>query len=302
MKNESTAEKATQRQDFFLAVGPPKTGTTWLYAQLQKHTDIFLTSDKEVRYFWSKKDLGDASLWKRLTNQHWHYREKRGYFRRKLVQYVIRLLHGNTNTDQIRWDFKYLFGKQSDDWYLSLFRADRLSGDISPKYSELGEESIAEIHQLLPQAKILISLRDPVERDWSRAKMNLLKKRGRSSHTQVGKGDFMAHFSQGGQHQANDYAALVKRWRKFYGENVFVFFFEQISEDPVGLLNEICDFLGCTRLEGINATEKVNEGLAEGLPAYYRDALFDLNRCYLEEMVDFFPEHYPHDWVERYSQ
>src|SRR5271166_5821623 len=39
-----------QRPDF-LIISPPKTGSTWLANNLRRHTQIFVPSIKEIRYF-----------------------------------------------------------------------------------------------------------------------------------------------------------------------------------------------------------------------------------------------------------
>ena len=39
------------QDNFFIAIGPPKTGTTWLYKNLVNHPEVSLPRDKEIRYF-----------------------------------------------------------------------------------------------------------------------------------------------------------------------------------------------------------------------------------------------------------
>ena len=50
----------------FMVIGPPKTGTSWLFAQLSRHPGIFMPAGKELRYF----DLG------------WRYGDVNAYVRR----------------------------------------------------------------------------------------------------------------------------------------------------------------------------------------------------------------------------
>jgi len=38
--------------DFFV-LGPPRTGTTWLYENLKQHPEIYMSAPKEVFYFHS---------------------------------------------------------------------------------------------------------------------------------------------------------------------------------------------------------------------------------------------------------
>jgi hypothetical protein len=44
----------------FIVLGPPRTGTTWLFKCLNQHPDIYLSERKEVRYFDEQFDQGEA--------------------------------------------------------------------------------------------------------------------------------------------------------------------------------------------------------------------------------------------------
>lgn len=46
--------------DFFV-IAPPKTGTTWLFENLRRHTEVFIPAEKEIRYFdlhWRHHSIG----------------------------------------------------------------------------------------------------------------------------------------------------------------------------------------------------------------------------------------------------
>ena len=53
-------DKEKKRFPEFFVISPPKTGTTWLFHQLQKHPDIYIPEVKEVKYFsdyWKYEDI-----------------------------------------------------------------------------------------------------------------------------------------------------------------------------------------------------------------------------------------------------
>jgi hypothetical protein len=54
----------------------------------------------------------------------------------------------------LRWDLRYLLETYDDDWYRSLFPADKVSGEITPAYSLLDEPDIAAVADLLPGIKV----------------------------------------------------------------------------------------------------------------------------------------------------
>src|ERR1051326_9148102 len=60
------------------------------------------------------------------------------------------------------------------EFYRRLFRCkgDLLSGDITPPYWNLDDETVGRIAERLPQTKIILLLRDPIARVWSRICMS----------------------------------------------------------------------------------------------------------------------------------
>jgi len=288
-----------KKNEIFIAIGPPKTATGWLYKTLKQHPDVFLPLDKEIRYFWAREFLGKSNLTKKLFGKHWHYRGKRRYLKRRIKNHLSSLVSGSVNFHDIWWDFKYFFSTENDRWYLSLFDKKKLSGDITPKYSELPEKAIEKISSLYPDAKIIISLRSPIDREWSRAKMNLMKKKGIDDYTKVDISLFKEEFRDDLQHQANDYVNLVKRWKKYFPEeNVLVFFYEELLDDPNKLLNNICNFLKIKPIEFKEATRKVNPGVKQEIPVYFKQQLIDLNYPFMVKMPEYFESEYPAQWLK----
>ena len=163
----------------FIGIGPPKTGTTWIYKNLSDHPQVKMPPDKEIRYFWERHFVGKLNLRERLTSDHWHVKGRRAFHRNRFRAHLSDIAALRVNGGELFWDLKYLLGSRTDKWYASLFQQGALSGDITAKYCELPEEEIEKISRAFPRLKVLITLRDPVEREWSRAKMNLSKKPGR---------------------------------------------------------------------------------------------------------------------------
>jgi Sulfotransferase family len=134
--------------------------------------------------------------------------------------------------------------------YLQLFCAAgdaKIVGEASPKYLE-DPGAPALIDRTVPGAKILVSLRDPVERYHSNY---LMIRNNRPSM-----GSLMSEIERGIAHE-NDpslpivpprtglYAAHIERYRQIFGDARFkVVIFEEMMCDIPGTLRDILGFLG----------------------------------------------------------
>lgn len=291
------------KSKFFIAIGPPKTGTTWLYHNLKKHTKVALPRDKEIRYFWAKEFLGKNNFITNLFGNNWHFLSKRKKFKNAIKQHIknLFLLRGISIAD-IKWDFKYFFGTQTDSWYENLFTNKSLSGDITPKYSELSEKSLKNIKSLIPNCKIIISLRDPIDREWSRVKMNLLKKKKRAKITEVSDTEVLNHINDKLQYSSNNYAELIAVWEKHFSKNnVFVFYYEELQENPQELLDRICDFLTIPREQIPDIATKRNTGITEPIPTVYLNELVRLNYPFIEKLNSQYPNQHTEKWLQKYK-
>src|SRR3954447_2114624 len=114
----------------FLLIGAPKAGTTALHVALSEHPQIFMSSPKEPKYF-----LSDDG-----------------------VRPVARGGPGDAQT--IR---KQLWQRADYEALFEAARADALRGESTTLY--LGNPAAhRRIHALLPQARLVAVLRDPVDR------------------------------------------------------------------------------------------------------------------------------------------
>lgn len=292
------------KNNFFLGIGPPKTGTTWLYKVLDQHPKIKLPLVKEIRYFWSMENLGKSNILNNLFDKHWHYEFKRKNSLPVLKGSLKQLLRfKKINIENSHWHFKYFFGSQNDKWYESLFTNNGLSGDITPKYCELSESSILKIKELVPNAKIIISLRDPIDREWSRVKMNLLRRRNKKSIEELDEKSIIQHFNDQAQHLSNDYVKLIETWIKYFDKDqVLIFYYDELKQNPQLLMDRICHFLDIETFELNNPKKKYNEGIIQEIPEKYRRILVDMNYGFIENLSIKYPSKYSSEWLEKHKQ
>lgn len=202
----------------FLIAGPQRTGTTWLHQILQTHPQVFLSDPKEL-YFFNRLKERD------------HPR-----FQSALLDWYL----ANFHDPLPRWLYKQA---RAIGRFRSFYRP-LVRGEATASYAALDRDVIEEIALLNPDIKVLLMLRDPVERAWSHAKKDLARNRGRAT-SDVSDAEWKAFFSDPYQRRCARYAQNIANWRACLKPgNVFVGTFEQVQEHPEELLRDVTGFLG----------------------------------------------------------
>jgi len=213
--------RATRIIPNFFVVGAAKAGTTSLYYNLRRHPEIFLTRMKELNFFSSEELLAQGC---------------------------------NYRGSQIINDL---------DEYLGLFRKAKTRkavGDVSPSY--LFRASAAKkIFNFNSAAKIIVVLRNPVERAYSDYLMDITG------------GHFNYSFEDIVHKRVNDikqsiyfqiierglYFEQVNRYLDFFGKhNVRIFLFDELKEDISSVLRSIFEFIGVDHSVRIDPPIKAN--------------------------------------------
>ncbi len=293
----------------FICIGPEKTGTSWLYDNLKAHPQVYLPHIKEIRYFWEKAFLPNQDITKRLTNSHWHNELYRNYLKKRVNFYLDnqdKLSKDNSDLiDNLIWDFKYLLFPHDDNWYFSLFKDSqgKVTGDITPLYYQLPDKEIQHISEILPNLKIIILLRNPIDRAWSKVKMNLCQHKNRELKN-VNKEEFYKNFDKG-YNQLPSYSSLIRNWRKYFqAQNIYIGYYDKLVEQPSMLFDEICNFLdiqpSLLPLSHRNKlSAKVNKGLDINIPDQYLLYLSEIYRnCIKQIATEEKHEPYPKRWLE----
>lgn len=192
--------------------------------------------EKELHYFderSSGQNLRDKLFGDRPADQRW---------RRQLVR-QLRSLRQDHALGGVWWGVRYFLAMPSDRWYLSLFAPGRgrISGEITPAYSMLDSATVARVRRLLPDTRIIFLMRNPVERAWSHALMEVGRRGGRIDRRSD---DLLRHFESEGSRLRTDYVRTLDIWSSHYPPGrVFVGFLEDVHFHPDQLLRGICLFL-----------------------------------------------------------
>lgn len=199
--------------DFFV-VGAPKAGTTAVFNWLKTHPDIFLPEVKEPGYF--------------------------AYAGRSAVppdgpydpDYHARI---SVNIG----DYAQLYADANG----------RLTGDVSPVY--LVDKSVAaRIASVRPDARIIVILRDPVERAFSQYLHHVRDGLEPAASFETALNDEPARLSSGwswghGYATHGHYAAQIDQYLKAFARDQILFLeFKQLNVDPAACWRRICAHLG----------------------------------------------------------
>lgn len=170
--------------------------------------------------------------------------------------------------------------------YWDLFKGhNKMNGEITPAYSVLSYERIKYIHSILPNVKIILILRNPIERAWS---MIMMKYNALNIPIEeVNEEEICKFMKLYACINRSNYIQILDNWKSVFPENqIFIGMYEDIRSDPKMFLNNIFHFLGVgeeSNFENYPYDKKVFSGEYNGIPKKYKKALNDLYAPFLVE-------------------
>jgi hypothetical protein len=204
----------------FLCIGAHKGGTTWLYQQLNSHSDFWMPPVKELHYFDQLSRVQRAARPRCRDERDLRFLER------------LRSLSAEPGIDL--------------ENYGNLFepKASLLSGDISPNYSTLSNEVIRQVVGYFPNLKVIFLARDPVERLWSHLSMEVHYRQIEPFDvTNIDEVD--RNLFRRGMLLRSYPSAVVARWKRYvHPEQFRVYFFDDLQRNPSELRCSILRFLG----------------------------------------------------------
>lgn len=151
-------------------------------------------------------------------------------------------------------DFFFLRKMLSHDleWYEAHFaETDAASpkpirGEISPLYARLKGWQVKRIASLLPDAKIVLTVRHPIDRVWSQAVYEF----GHHSHRdirRVGALEFLRQVERQRSRLSSDYCRTIRIWSNAFGNDALhIALFDQLRADPNTYINNILKHIGAS--------------------------------------------------------
>jgi len=237
----------------FLIVGAAKSGTSSVYHYLNDFSDIFMSEPKETRF---------------ITSQFLNLSFK-GKGDKEVTKRFVKTYK----------DFIKLFEKAPDNSVI---------GEGSPDNLYYYEEAIPKIKEILGDPKIIILLRNPVERAFSAYMHLILRQRESLSFKEAIELEkeridknyaFIWHYLKAGR-----YYNQVKAYKEGF-PNVKVVLFDDLKKEPVKIIKELRSFLNLEEIDFNFSNEKFNQS---GKPKYPYLRSFLIKRSYLKKYVSFF--------------
>lgn len=267
----------------FIGIGAQKAGTTWLYRNLRSHPDLWLPPVKELHYFDEKARLGPHRLHRKLfgsskRDQRWRRQVRREWRTRKAGHEGSR-----------RWLFRYFTGTPSDDWYRSLFAGhERLTGEITPSYTTLSRGDVQRVAEVAPDAKVILLLRNPIERAFSASVM-------RTKHMPIDelRRAYRIAFDTEWSELNTDYERALRNWSVHYPpDRIFVGFLEDVSRAPRRLLKRLYRFLEVPFPDSLGEAGRViHKGSQTTMPTWAAGYLARKYRPLIDGLADRFGGH-----------
>ena len=212
----------------FLCIGAQKAGTSWLDAMLRQHEEVFLPPMKEVHFF----DF--IYLPEHRRSIRFDYFKTLDRLRRRpgLGDYAERIA---------------AIPRRRDAWYREVFElpaaAGRLKGEITPAYALLPPDGVARVRATNPGVRILLVVRDPVDRALSQLRMTASRRRWQAVDAariaEIGEEGLAGVLGRSG------YRASIERWEAAFPTGQLLYLpYGEMRAAPERFLRQAEDFLG----------------------------------------------------------
>ena len=181
-------------------------------------------------------------------------------------------------------------------WYEGLFASQEaepkpVRGEISPRYARLKAWQVNRIARLLPDLRILLTLRHPIERMWSQTLYDFGRLGGRDVR-KVGVNELLRQLERARSKLSADYFRMVRIWSEAFGRKaIHVGFFEQLRDDPQAYIDGVLNHIGASapwpipqqfvkqKVWATNKLVKHEREIPEVVEWYIADQLLESTEC-----------------------
>ena len=215
----------------FLCIGAQKSGTTWLYANLAAHKQVWSPPLKELHYF-NRLCMNDQLLgtWglpvPKASQMYWEALKKLHY-------------------SELRWLHRYYDLGLEKKWYLSLFdeefKQGRKCGDLTPGYSTLDERGVKYAANVVGSTTpIIFIIRNPIERAWSATKM-LCRYHGININPE-NYPKIISILNSPDITLCSEYTRIISLWKKHFSQ-LHILAYDELCKSPHSFLAKISDII-----------------------------------------------------------
>lgn len=176
--------------------------------------------------------------------------------------------------------FSFNFDKPIKEYFNVFRKQDQslLSFEKSPDYSVMRKNRIKLIKKLNPSIKIILIFRDPVERAFSNAKMDLIRKREVKLSNE---NDYLFFKNYDSQLRRYDYKKILDKWYDVFSKDqILILSLEDIKSHPERVLTNVFSFLECA--EKVNT---INSNLNKAKNITKAKSIPDSHKEYIEKRI-----------------
>jgi len=138
------------------------------------------------------------------------------------------------------------------DWYGAHFAPEDgdepkpVRGEISPEYTRLKAWQVNRIAKLLPDLRLILTLRHPIERVWSQALLEFGYLGGRDIR-KISSIDFLRQVERARNRLSSDYRRTIQIWSNAFGRDALhIDLFETLQDDPQTYVDSILRHIGAS--------------------------------------------------------
>lgn len=270
----------------FLCIGAQKAGTTWLYAMVKQHPSIWVPPIKEVHFF--DKVAGknkDLRRYQTLVEKH----------KKRAAEKNL----GSEWADY--FDRLSAFDEISLPWYQEVFSwpasADVKMGDFTPAYLEIPETSVRYARDVLGDVKIIVIVRRPLDRELSQLRMAASGVGGKRVAPKNEQDWSRLYSKRVRRRPRGAYSSAIPLWERLFSEKNFLAIpFGDIRESPLGLMEQIEDFL---EIPHFRSYEKLDKQVHKTKKAEIPQAVIDEATARVANEDDFLRRHFGEEFYLR---
>lgn len=274
--------KSTRRKSYgpdFLVIGPHKTGTTWLFHQLQLQESIQTTPFKEYHYLSRIPGAMEISP----SNSFYEWATNTITARKKLFY------RGKAKMG-IREALVYFHQKPSIRRYANIFpkHQNKIVGEVAPETYMIQEKTIRELYHYYPSLKIIIGLRNPI---WSDASLAQMIYRLSATSTEHSPNIYQdKSLPKPVKSMVLSMNTLLdhhlEKWLSIFPKKqVHAYDFTRIANNPGLFLDELSSFLDVEISNRSELDTKVNAFVYDTIDNHFKNQLIEKHRNSLEQLI-----------------
>lgn len=208
----------------FLLIGPPEAGAELIKAALLEHKQVWFPPLDNILAFHSSFQLARLQILQKLL---------KGKIKIKL--------------SQLRWLANYLLTPvPSVKWYSRLIRTKEeglFKGELSDEYITLPFDEVEQLHRLMPKAKIIIILRNPVERSYAAIRDKFADNK-KTPFERLTRRQLLALMNSDWARTHSSYQRALDSWPVFFPRaNIFIGFYDDLITTPIEFMERLQAFL-----------------------------------------------------------